>query len=281
MPATDNTGDVAVTRAKTLRRRIGALILCRDSNARPPPGTNCRETTRHGFSRPCERLASARDFPLFEPLSWQRACERQSRVCVLFSALDSTAIAGKRRSDLHARVPWSSPGNVSATVCGGSGPCADRRRPLTLFGPKLCPCVAAAALHPRAWPLRDRSQLPAWQNGRRACLRGYGAFPHGQTRPPACWMIFLREHLLEHDQGSLFLAYMSLRFKPTKERQVVASSALCSLLASLMEFSGRGRAAFLRKYASISGDLTSGLGGERPLLGGYPRLWIRLSALSV
>src|ERR1700757_1593315 len=94
-------------------------------------------------------------------------------------------------------------------------------------------------------------------------------------------MIFPREHLLEHDQGSLFLAYMSLRFKPTKKRQVVASSALCSLPAFLMEFSERGRAALLRKYASITEDLTSGLGGERSLLGGYPRLWIRLSALSL
>jgi hypothetical protein len=37
-----------------------------------------------------------------------------------------------------------------------------------------------------------------------------------------------------------------------------------------MEFSGRGRAAFLRKYASISGDLTSGLGGSDRGLGGIP-----------
>ena len=186
MPATDNTGDVAVTRAKTLRRRIGALISVGTQTRALRWGLIAGKTMRHGFSRPCERLASARDFPWFEPLSWQRACERQNRVCVLFSALASTAIAWKRRSDLHAGVPWSLPGNVSVMVCGGSAPCADRRRPLTLSGPKLCPCAAAAALHPRAWPLTDRSQWPAWWNGRRACLRGYGAFLHGQTRPPAC-----------------------------------------------------------------------------------------------
>ena len=162
MLATDNTGDVAVTRAKTLRRRIGALISVGIQTRALRWGLNCRETTRHGFSRPCERLASARDFPWFEPLSWQRACERQSRVCVLFCALDSTAIAWKRRSDLHAGVPWSLPGNVSAMACGGSAPCADRCWLWILFGPKLCPCAAAAALHPRAWPLTDRSQLPAW-----------------------------------------------------------------------------------------------------------------------
>ena len=162
MLAADNTGDVAVTRAKALRRRIGALISVGIQTRALRWGLIVGKLTRHGFSQPCERLASAREFPWFEPLSWQRACERQRRVCVLLSALDSTAIAWKRRSDPHAGVPWSSPGNVSAMVCGGPAPSVDRRRPLTLFGPKQCPCAAAAALHPRAWPLTDRSQLPAW-----------------------------------------------------------------------------------------------------------------------
>lgn len=74
---------------------------------------------------------------------------------------------------------------------------------------------------------------------------------------------------------------MSLLLKPTKQRQVVASSGLCSLRAFLMEFSGRGWAAFQREYASISGELSSGLGSERCLVGGYPRLWISVSALSL
>jgi putative membrane protein len=48
-----------------------------------------------------------------------------------------------------------------------------------------------------------------------------------------------------------------------------------------MEFSIRGRAAFRRKYASIPGELTSGLGWEHSRVGGYPRLWISVSALSL
>lgn len=44
MLAADNTGDVAVTRAKALRRRIGALISVGIQTRALRWGTNCRET---------------------------------------------------------------------------------------------------------------------------------------------------------------------------------------------------------------------------------------------